>query len=1369
MISVLVIHFGAAAEIHIQRSMDGGSTWEVLPTSSAGNFLLPTGASGSECADSVIPSTSDASTLQQQRRVPFANPGSNPTQQTFLRFINPNSTATRVEVYGIDDDGEPNRSGAISFTLDAEASLQFTAQDMENGNTDKGLTNSFCDGEGKWQLIVRSDASIEVMSLIRAPGGFLTSLNEVVPESGNDRLVYFVNTADEPEQQTFLRILNRSSDSGSVTISAIDDAGNAGASEITFSLTANDAQQMTSQDLENGNTDKGLTGALGDGTGNWRLTITSTLELDVMSLIRLPGGYLTNLSAVAPGSGNSRDLHFVEPADEELRTSSLRVINTSNNVSTITISAVDDDGQIAPAGDVTFSLNPLNAREITIGDLESGTGVTGMLGDGSGRWRMTVSSTDSLEVMSLVETADGFLTNMSRAVPVSGLNHEVLVFNPASNTERRSSLRIVNSGTEQASITIAGIDDAGIAGNSDVTLNLSGGRSIAISAVDLENGNSELGLVGALGDGTGKWRLTVTSDVPVEVQGTLDTPAGFITNLSRATEDESTEQLPSRTHYEENISASLIQGACIVCHVESGIAGDSALVYQRSTVEGYLETNYQLLYDYVSNGNGETLLNKATGVSHGGGQQVAADSSEYENLSTFVDLTEAETSPVDDGSGSSDPNSDIQATMALPELNCTSSSCHDATPGSARVNLLTGSLEDFVTRLVDQPSGSPSCSTEKLIDSADRDNSLLLKLIDPNSGEQCIGKMPFGGSGVSTEQLSLFEEWVDQLIENSNGQTTPDEVSVVEPIDGFSALSRAKYVLHGGAVTDGDYALAIDNQGDLDVDGLRTAISSWFDTPAFERKMLSFLGAAFHQNEHGPIVPEYFEQLGVGWGQDFCTERPEGLYRHDAMEVTLTEIVPRTAYRLIENDLDFRTIASTNQIVTNSIGLFAFALGDNQLPENVNRIDAGYNLCQYADLQLEDFTDWRMVEMTSSSTAATFEPLSESFVNSLRAIPEGGSFPLKANRNGICNSFSFFANFPTNESNQFRLNVSQCMIASLGHIFEAGDSTPTNSLDGLDESHIDPTTECFGCHQHLDPMTNVYRGQYSLNHRLLESPPADNDGDFSFQGYSQEVATMEDFNRAIERHPDFSAGIAVKLCQWATSQVCSIDDPKLQAVVADFEASGYRFKELVLSLFTSPLMTTMNQSGDYAEIGSSISTTRAQHMCLALETRMEQQLATDRQDDSQPDPKLCEADYYSQQASGTIPRDLFQRGYPEFIQASSINLITPKLFEPLCDSIRHPVMQAFDGYHSDRSSETLDGFTKYIVGIPESSERYVSARQNLQEMYDLAIAPSCGSTSALEQSLNGDQSCGFSMDHNTAMNFVFRNVCIAPATTAIGL
>jgi len=65
-----------------------------------------------------------------------------------------------------------------------------------------------------------------------------------------------------------------------------------------------------------------------------------------------------------------------------------------------------------------------------------------------------------------------------------------------------------------------------------IQLTLLAGSVKEITAAELENGSSEKGLAGGIGDGKGKWRLTVTSDEPVTVQSVLGTPAGFIINLS---------------------------------------------------------------------------------------------------------------------------------------------------------------------------------------------------------------------------------------------------------------------------------------------------------------------------------------------------------------------------------------------------------------------------------------------------------------------------------------------------------------------------------------------------------------------------------------------------------------------------------------------------------------------------------------------------------------------------------------------------------------------------------------------------------------------------------------------------------------------
>ncbi|MBV1905031.1 MAG: hypothetical protein KUG75_03060 [Pseudomonadales bacterium] len=486
------------------------------------------------------PLPSDSS-LAIEKLVPVANPGSNTIQQTFLRFINPNMSSAAVEVYGIDDNGLRSKNPPLSFNLDAQASLQFNAQDLENGNSNKGISSKLCNGQGKWQLAVRSDQELQVQNLIRTPDGFLTSLNDTVPRAGNSNLAYFANPASNMNQQSFLRIVNLGGDSGTVSITGIDDSGTNSVGTITFSLNAYQSKQINAHELEAGSVSKGLTGSLGNGTGKWRLTTTSVLDLRAMSLIRTPDGFLTNLSGMVDENiDGDHVIYFGNPASETSKQTFLRIINASAQSGTVTISGIDDNGIIAPGGEVMFDLGAQQSKQINAADLESGNigkGLVGMLGDGTGRWRLTVSADVDIQVMSLVRTPDGFLTNLSRTTPVSGNINTIHFFNPASNSNQISSLRIINDDSLQAELTISGIDDDGNAApGGDILLNIPANSALEITAQDLENGNAQLGLVGALGNGTGKWQIKVSSSADLKVQGLMNTPSGFLTNLSRAIE-----------------------------------------------------------------------------------------------------------------------------------------------------------------------------------------------------------------------------------------------------------------------------------------------------------------------------------------------------------------------------------------------------------------------------------------------------------------------------------------------------------------------------------------------------------------------------------------------------------------------------------------------------------------------------------------------------------------------------------------------------------------------------------------------------------------------------------------------------------------
>ena len=111
---------------------------------------------------------------------------------------------------------------------------------------------------------------------------------------------------------------------------------------------------------------------------------------------------------------------------------------------------------------------------------------------------------------------------------------EVVFFNPASNDQRVSMLRLVNPADAPARITISGLDDRGAAPpDGDVTLTLPAGAATSITAQQLEAGASHFN--GRFGNGRGKWRLFIEADQDIQAMSLVESPTGHLTNLSSGT------------------------------------------------------------------------------------------------------------------------------------------------------------------------------------------------------------------------------------------------------------------------------------------------------------------------------------------------------------------------------------------------------------------------------------------------------------------------------------------------------------------------------------------------------------------------------------------------------------------------------------------------------------------------------------------------------------------------------------------------------------------------------------------------------------------------------------------------------------------
>ena len=104
------------------------------------------------------------------------------------------------------------------------------------------------------------------------------------------------------------------------------------------------------------------------------------------------------------------------PASHSSIRSLLRVANPNPTAVRVMLEAWDRHGQSAEEV-VEFPLPAGAAVLISSQQLEAGDGevFTGRLGDGVGKWRFEVSAGGApLEVMSLLSTESGHLTNLSR-------------------------------------------------------------------------------------------------------------------------------------------------------------------------------------------------------------------------------------------------------------------------------------------------------------------------------------------------------------------------------------------------------------------------------------------------------------------------------------------------------------------------------------------------------------------------------------------------------------------------------------------------------------------------------------------------------------------------------------------------------------------------------------------------------------------------------------------------------------------------------------------------------------------------------------------------------------------------------------------
>ena len=219
--------------------------------------------------------------------------------ESVARIVSEAESATTVMVHAWDDQG--TTYGPLEFELQPHAALHMTSSDLEQGDPDKGLNEGLGDGEGNWRLVFSSKLPINVTGYLNAFNGVLTAMQAVVPEA--DPLVYKIpffapHGTWSRRPRSWLRLVNPHQHAAGITINGIDDRGGSSVGTMNLTLSPRSALMLSDEQLELG--DGGLDGSLGNGSGNWHLTVSATRPVVLMNLLKNPTGSLTNLSAGAP-------------------------------------------------------------------------------------------------------------------------------------------------------------------------------------------------------------------------------------------------------------------------------------------------------------------------------------------------------------------------------------------------------------------------------------------------------------------------------------------------------------------------------------------------------------------------------------------------------------------------------------------------------------------------------------------------------------------------------------------------------------------------------------------------------------------------------------------------------------------------------------------------------------------------------------------------------------------------------------------------------------------------------------------------------------------------------------------------------------
>jgi hypothetical protein len=387
-------------------------------------------------------------------------------------------------------------------------------------------------------------------------------------------------------------------------------------------------------------------------------------------------------------------------------------------------------------------------------------------------------------------------------------------------------------------------------------------------------------------------------------------------------------------------------------------------------------------------------------------------------------------------------------------------------------------------------------------------------------------------------------------------------------------------------------------------------------------------------------------------------------------------------------------------------------------------------LAEPSQFTAEDWSTWRPITIRPPKAGEE-----RTLFWALGAMRTQDQLVLSTPRIGYMTTIAFFANWPTNPSNSYRVTANQALIVGLGRSFDDRGTAVPVAESSVDAAHVQPGTACYACHITLDPMRDFFKQSYSLTYfEQLDLKNAKNpipaQGTFSVDGSPPVTgAGIAAFAQAVAGHALFAPAWTQKLCQLANSTPCRADDPELQRVAAAFASSHFDFHTLVRELFTSPLVTFAASTRTAEQDGVVMSIARRDAWCDRLSNRLGLADVCNQRGESAL-PKIAAR---ARSLSLGVPGSAYARADVSAMMPHDPNLFFASGTEKLCGEIAGQIIDvgATSKWLSTAKDAAVQDFVAQVVGLPPSDARAAPLADILSRHYAAAIAAKEKPTDAL--------------------------------------